>query len=61
MSIPVELTYLVVGGSGEGGWQVGLYSSILHLQQLAQWLNPKVRGGVVFSFAGADEPMHPPQ
>ncbi|KAL4450242.1 hypothetical protein ABPG77_010911 [Micractinium sp. CCAP 211/92] len=29
------------GSSGEPGWQVGLYNSILHLQQLAQWLNPK--------------------
>lgn len=29
------------GGGGEPGWQVGLYNSILHLQQLAQWLNPK--------------------
>lgn len=28
-------------GSAPVGWQVGLYSSILHLQQLAQWLNPK--------------------
>ncbi|KAL4421600.1 hypothetical protein ABPG75_010891 [Micractinium tetrahymenae] len=31
----------VPGSSGEPGWQVGLYNSILHLQQLAQWLNPK--------------------
>lgn len=29
------------GGSDESGWQIGLYNSILHLQQLAQWLNPK--------------------
>lgn len=40
------------GGSGAGGaasgeqqaqpaWQVGLYNSILHLQLLVQWLNPK--------------------
>jgi hypothetical protein len=28
-------------GGGVGVWHVGLYSSILHLQQLAQWLNPK--------------------
>ena len=26
---------------GGAGWQVGAFSSILHLQQLAQWLNPK--------------------
>lgn len=29
------------GGSDESSWQIGLYNSILHLQQLAQWLNPK--------------------
>ncbi|EFN52450.1 hypothetical protein CHLNCDRAFT_54503 [Chlorella variabilis] len=28
-------------GAGPAGWQVGLFHSILHLQQLAQWLNPK--------------------
>jgi hypothetical protein len=44
---------LLAGGSGSGsgapaapaapaaGWQVGVYTSILQLQQLAQWLNPK--------------------
>lgn len=33
------------GGGGDsvapGGWQVGVYQSILQLQQLAQWLNTK--------------------
>lgn len=30
-----------VAPAAEPAWQVGLYNSILHLQQLAQWLNPK--------------------